>query len=188
MMIPWLICPKFYGFFVDFCGWIQLYFDGSSVFFSRDNEEISMLYLYVLVVKFTTMNFKVYVYLHEAFILIWVWLHLHYTIMIQFLTFETHLYPYGYDWRLSWSIIRLSKTSLYFLFWEIVFMVFDVVHLVILYGLSSVNIHSSSLSGFSISFNTKSFILAKWSMFWPRTFRVNPLTLHVCFPCFVLKA
>ena len=28
-----------------------------------------MLYLYVLVVKFTAMNFKVYVHLHDAFIL-----------------------------------------------------------------------------------------------------------------------
>ena len=62
MIIPWLIGPMFYGFFVDVCGLIQLYFDGNSVV-SRDNEEISMLYLYILVVKFTTTKFKVYTHL-----------------------------------------------------------------------------------------------------------------------------
>ena len=63
MMILWLIGPMFYGFFVDVCRWVQLYFDGNGVFVSGDNEEISMLYLYIMVVKFTTMKFKVYTHL-----------------------------------------------------------------------------------------------------------------------------
>lgn len=99
---------------------------------------------------------------------------------LLFLIFEMYLYLYGYDWRLLWLIICLLKISLYFLFWEIVFMVFDVVYLVILYGLLSVNIYFFLLFGFSILFNIKFFIFVKWSMFWFWIFRVNFLILYVC--------
>ena len=59
------------------------------------------------------------------------------------------------------------------------------VHLVILWGVWRERVRGSS-SGSSISLMTNSFTLLKCKILCPRALSVNPLTLHVCFPCFVL--
>ena len=69
--------------------------------------------------------------------------------------------------RLSISMTRLSKTSLYFLSCDNVLMLLVAGHLVILCGFLRVFVRGSSL-GSRISFNTRSFMLLKWRIFCPR--------------------
>ena len=62
VMIPRLIYPMFYGFFVGFSCLVEIYPECRGVFLSRDDEEIGVFYFNVFIVEFTVVNLKINVH------------------------------------------------------------------------------------------------------------------------------
>ena len=62
VMIPQLIYPVFYGFFIGFSCLVEIYPECSVVFLSRDGEKIGVFYFNVFIVEFTAVNLKIYVH------------------------------------------------------------------------------------------------------------------------------
>ena len=62
VMIPRLIYPMFYGFFVGFSCLVEIYPERRGVFLSRDDEKIGVFYFNVFIVGFTVVNLKINVH------------------------------------------------------------------------------------------------------------------------------
>ena len=59
VMIPRLVYPVFYGFFIGLSCLVEIYPECGGVFLSRDDEKVGVIYFNVFVVEFTTVNLKI---------------------------------------------------------------------------------------------------------------------------------